>query len=196
MRSLRILVLAILAVVYVSAAPVDEPTLLVHRSANIFESATTASPIKEHVAPGIELTQIQPTKTLGFYKVRTPDGVESWIYQTLVHVIEPDVAPTNVSVTGAASAIDTTWDKPSPIGSILQGPPGKDPCPADGEPGGDDVTNSRKNRKDVPTSYHAITFATLKSLSYPDASTNRNNWTATQTAQIAPFEGVARPGAD
>jgi hypothetical protein len=67
----------------------------------------------------------------------------------------------------------------------------RQPCPADGEPGGDIGTNRRKNRKDVPASYSAVTFDALASLSYPDASTNRNNWTAAQLAEIEPFEGVA-----
>ena len=53
------------------------------------------------------------------------------------------------------------------------------------------MTNRRKNRKDVPTSYQAISFSALASLPYPDADQNRNAWIATETAQIAPFEGVA-----
>ena len=116
MRSLRTLVLTVLTVVYVSAAPRDDPKLLVHRNANVFQSATTQSPIKEHVSPGVELTQIQPAKKLGFYKVRTPSGVEGWIYQTLVHVIEPDVIATP-TFPAANAAFSPTWAKPTPVGS-------------------------------------------------------------------------------
>jgi len=43
----------------------------------------------------------------------------------------------------------------------------------------------------VPTSYNAVTFDALVSLPYPDASINRNSWTAAQLAEIEPFEGVA-----
>jgi len=190
MRSLRILVLAILTAVYVSAAPRDDPKLLVHSNANLRELATTQSAIKGHLSPGEELTEIPPGKEAGFYHVRTAANVEGWVYHTLVHVIESDEVVTP-PLPAADSAVSSTWAKPSPVGSILQGPPGTQPCPADGEPGGDLDTNRRKNRKDVPTAYHPVTFSALKSLSYPDASTNRNNWTAAEMAQIAPFEGVA-----
>src|SRR5262249_14423804 len=73
----------------------------------------------------------------------------------------------------------------------LTGPPGQPPCPADGEPGGDTVTNTRKNRKDTPTSYHEVMFTALTDLDWPHAAkTDRTNWTAAETAVISPFEGV------
>jgi hypothetical protein len=189
-RSLRLLILIVLTAVYVSAAPGEDPKLLVHSNANLRESATTQSAIKAHLDPGIELTQILPTKHDGFYKVRTPDGTEGWVYHTLVHVIEEDDEPTP-TLPAASATFDSTWARPVPVGSILPGPPGKQPCPPNGELGGDIETNRRKNRKDVPTSYNPVTFSALKSLSYPEASTNRKNWTAAQTAAIEPFEGVA-----
>ena len=36
-----------------------------------------------------------------------------------------------------------------------------------------------------------MAFTAIKDLSYPDASTNRTHWSAAETAQIAPYEGVA-----
>lgn len=47
-----------------------------------------------------------------------------------------------------------------------------------------------KNRKDVPASYNAVTFSAHSGLTYPDASTNRKDWTVTQLAEIEPFKGV------
>jgi len=190
MRSIRIFVCTLVAAVYLSAAPQDGVKLLVHHNANLRESATTQSAIKAQLEPGDELTQIPPGKQAGFYHVRTTANIEGWVYQTLVHIVEADDSPTPSVPVGDAT-VSPTWDKPAPFGSILQGPPGTQPCPADGEPGGDLETNRRKNRKDVPTTYHSVTFAALAGLPYPNASTNRNNWTAAEKAQIAPFEGVA-----
>ena len=48
MRSLRILVLAILTAVYVSAAPRDDPKLLVHSNANLRELASDRSGLRAH----------------------------------------------------------------------------------------------------------------------------------------------------
>jgi hypothetical protein len=164
--------------------------LVVHHNANLREPATTQSAIVDHLEPGDELTMLEPDKTEGFWHVRSPDGVEGWVYTTLVHREESDeiVVPTFPG----APAVLSTWEKPPvPPGSLLQGPPGTTPCPADGEPGADIATNSRKNRSDVPTEYHAITFGAVAALPDPNAPAKRQQWTAAQRAEIAPFEGVA-----
>lgn len=190
----RFAVVFIGVVVSLSAAPLkgqQEVRLLVHRSANLRASATTQSAVKAKLEPGQELTQISPGKLQGFHHVRTIDGTEGWVYQTLVHVIEDDEVPTH-SFSGAATSFDPAWPKPNPVGSIFRGPPGFDPCPADGEAGGDVETNRRKNRKDVPASYQAVTWRALRDLPYPtDAPNSRKNWTSAQKAKIEPFEGVA-----
>jgi len=148
--------------------------------------------IKDCLEPGDELTLVELTKTLGFWHVRTADGVEGWVYQTLVHVEEVDEVPAVPPATGrVATAVDSTLDKATPTGAPFPGPPGSPACPADGEAGGDLETNRRKNRTDIPTTVHAVTFGALMALPDPNASTNRNNWTAAQKAIVAPFEGVA-----
>jgi hypothetical protein len=138
--------------------------------------------------PGDEVTLLSTTQTRGFYHVQTAQNVEGWIYHTLGHVEEVDTVTTMAF--GGAAAFDPTWTKPPIVGSILNGPPGSQPCPAAGEDGGDAETNRHKNRKDVPSSYHDVAFTTLKNLAYPDASTKRKNWTQGQLDAIAPFEGV------
>jgi hypothetical protein len=162
---------------------------VIHHSANLRHSASTQSAVVAHLDPGAELTLLATGQTAGFYHVRTAAGDEGWVYHTLGHVEEADAVPAPAS--GGAAAFDPSWPKPGPTGSVLIGPPGTQPCPADGEAGGDTETNKRKNRTDVPTTYHEVAFSTLATLPYPVANTNRSKWTAPQLAEIAPFEGVA-----
>jgi hypothetical protein len=158
-------------------------TLIVHHNANLRADHSMQSTIKNHLEPGDELTLVDPTKTLGFWHVRTADGVEGWVYQTLVHVEEVDEVPTVPPATGpVATAVDSTWDKPTPAGAPFPGPPGSAACPADGEAGGDLETNRRKNRSDIPATVHPVTFGALMALPNPNASTKRNNWTAAEKA--------------
>lgn len=181
--------LVVAAVLAFGQAPAT--TFVVHHNANLRAGASTGSAILTHLVPGDELTLVESTKTAGFYHVRTVAGVEGWIYQTLGHLEEPDIIPSELRV-AAADNFEPSWPRPTPVGSILSGPPGTQPCPAAGEPGGDLETNVRKNRKDVPTIYEPVTFHALVSLPSPSsASTNRKTWTVTQRGVIAPFEGVA-----
>ena len=192
MKTLRTLVLFLTVVVGVAPSAAAQATLVVHHNANLRADHNTQSTITDHLEPGDEVTTVDPDKTTGFWHVRTVTGVDGWIYQTLVHVAEQDAVPTAPAPTAAiATEIDPTWAKPAPVGSSLAGPPGMPACPAAGEAGGDVETNRRKNRKDAPTSAHPVAFTAIKDLSYPDASTNRTHWSAAETAQIAPYEGVA-----
>jgi len=171
------------------SAAAQSTTLIVHHNANLREDHSTGSAINGHLIPGDELTAIDPAKSQGFWHVRAANGAEGWVYQTLVHVQEQDEIPTVPTTTGVATSVDPTWTKPPIAGSVLHGPSGQT-CPADGEAGGDLETNKRKNRRDTPSSYHSVTFSALQSVPFPDASTDRKNWTVAQLAQIAPFEGI------
>lgn len=168
----------------------QEGTLIVHSNANLREKATTQSAILDHLEPGDELTLLSETRRHGFYHARTGTGTTGWIFHTLAHVDDEDVVPPPFEVTDVEHAIDPSWAKPSPVGSSLKGPAGITPCPANGEAGGDFGTNSRKNRKDVPVSYHAVSFDAFLALPDPGAPPNRKTWTAEQHAVIAPFEGI------
>jgi len=188
----RLLTVVALAVLFLVPSPSDQAAdiLVVHRNANLREQATTQSAILDRLTPGDELTPLADTRTNGFWHVRTGAGLDGWVYYTLVHREESDavVVPT---FPGAAPAVLPAWDKPAPQGSVLAPPPGKDPCPADGEPGGDIGTNRRKNRIDVPTEYHPITFQAIAALPDPNAPAKRSKWTPPQLQVIEPFEGVA-----
>ena len=178
---------AVAVFLFVTLAARDS-TLVIHHNANLRASASTQADIREHLVPGDELTLVETTQTNGFYHARTAAGVDGWIYHTLGHVEQAD--DVTVPSFPAATAFLPEWEKPAPVGSILA-PPGMVPCPADGEAGGDTGTNQRKNRTDVPSTYHEVTFAALAALPYPVAATKRSKWTQPQLDAIAPSEGVA-----
>src|SRR6476620_1086700 len=120
LRTCALTFCAVLLRVSIAAQPT---TLIVHHNANLRADHSTQSAIKDHLEPGDELTAIDPNKTEGFWHVRTAGGVEGWIYQTLVHVEEPDDIPTTPVVAGISTTIDSTWTKPPIVGSSLAGPP-------------------------------------------------------------------------
>jgi len=189
--SVRRFTLAFLALVLSTAAWAQ--TFVVHHNANLRRNASTQSAIVAELEPGDELAAISSTQRNGFWHVRTESGDEGWIYRTLVHREEEDddlpVIPP--ATDAAASGIDEDWEKPAPTGSVLQGPPGMGTCPARGEDGGDYETNTRKNRIDVPSSYHAVSFDAMMAL--PDnsgASNNRRHWSQAQKDVVVPFEGI------
>lgn len=188
----RLVCLAALCVLLAVRPAGQGQSITVSRSANLRAAANTSSTIVEKLSPGTLVTLLSIGKTGGFYHVETGAGTKGWIYSTLLHFDEVDEDPaTPPPAPGMAEAVDVDWEKPAPIGVVLAGPAGLDPCPADGEAGGDAETNRRKNRADVPAVYHPLTFAALKSLPFPVANTKRSKWTAEQLAAIAPYEGVA-----
>jgi len=86
-------------------------------------------------------------------------------------------------------AIPGTWEKGTPQNTVFTGSEGA--CAESGE-GGDSATNLLKNRLDVPTAYHYVTWDAINAVPYPHGATrSRSGWTQAQRNVIAPFEGVA-----
>ncbi len=87
-----------------------------------------------------------------------------------------------------ADSVSVSWEKPAPnrttyrAEGITCGPVGA---------GGDTLTNLRKDRTDVPSRYHPVTFQAITRLPMPSAPISRLRWTQKQLRQIAPFEGTA-----
>jgi hypothetical protein len=91
-----------------------------------------------------------------------------------------------IGISAPASEVLETWEKPAPNKSRF----GK--CGWFGSVGADKQTNQRKNRTDLPTSYHAVAFTALTDLEWPrDATTRRDRWKPEQLAVIEPYEGDA-----
>jgi hypothetical protein len=90
-----------------------------------------------------------------------------------------------------ATAIDPGWPHPAPAVGTFTSPVRNLSCGPVGD-GGDTATNRRKNRTDVPQTYHATTFAAIADLSAPATrSTDRTLWPPESVAVIARSEGAA-----
>lgn len=92
------------------------------------------------------------------------------------------------TLAGPASAIAETWEKPAPQEIAYTTVNGS--CSPAGKAGSDTPTNLLKNRVDVTTSYHEVTFDAIATLSYPNDVTKRIHWQPANLTEIARFEGV------
>lgn len=91
-----------------------------------------------------------------------------------------------IGIAAPASEVLETWEKPIPNKSRF----GK--CGWFGSAGADKETNQRKNRTDLPKSYHAVAFSALTDLDWPrGASTRRDRWKPEELEIIEPYEGDA-----
>jgi hypothetical protein len=162
------------------------------------DPSTTHRPIRT-LQLGDEVELISPTPKNGYYNVKTADGEEGWVYGRSLF-IRPDTTPAvsgnpsgtsgSILLAGAAPAtsIDPNWEKPAPNQTTFEGEDGE--CGPSGD-GGDSKTNPRKNRTDVATQYHDVTWAAIAKLPYPNAPRSLDSWSPAELAQIAPYEGIA-----
>ena len=89
----------------------------------------------------------------------------------------------------AAATIAPDWDKPAPQTASFESDEGT--CGETGK-GGDSDTNRRKNRTDVPSTYHLVTWDAINTLDYAKgAPRSRMDWTTSQLVTITPVEGAA-----
>ncbi len=175
--------------------------VIVTRKANLRSDPSTKHPPLVSVFPPEDLELINSTPSHGYYHVRTSDNQEGWIYGRSVHLVQ-DTAPANTPTHPSSNSVPTTtsttdrgvsgtipsnWDKATPNDTQFEGADGT--CGPSGD-GGDAATNVRKNRTDVPASYHVVTWKALQSLPYPVAGKSLADWTPQQLAEIQPYEGV------
>jgi hypothetical protein len=175
---------------FASFAVGQEATVI--RNVNLRSDPSTANPPIRLLSPSEKLTVIEAGTTSGYYHVKTQDGVEGWAWGRNLQVpTAPGTTPL-VETTGtstAASTIPPDWQKPDPQGSVFHGQEGD--CQPGGD-GGDSITNPRKNRIDVPDTYHSVTWDAINNLDYAKgAPRSLDNWTNAQLATIAPVQGVA-----
>jgi hypothetical protein len=180
--------------------------VIVHsHKATLRADPSTEHPPRAILQPGEHLDLIDLSPKSGYYHVRDEDGEEGWVYVRSVEVVpdtppgaqpaaaQPSAAPATAggrppSTTGIVSSIPTNWQKPAPNTTTFDGPDGQ--CGPSGD-GGDKDTNTRKNRTDEPTEYHAVTWKALQTMTYPVAGKSLDTWTDPQKAQIQPYQGIA-----
>jgi hypothetical protein len=183
----------------------------VRRGTNLRGDPSADNPSIGHLSKGDIVQLVDSADTNGYYHVQTIDGSDGWVWghNLKIEPIAPlqpnpnaNSAPTpnpspsptpnpspNPTDTSPATAISSDWEKPVPTSNTLQGDEGS--CGETGD-GGDSGTNLRKNRVDLPSTYHLVTWDAINALQYPSgAPHSRANWSADQLAAIAPYEGTA-----
>jgi hypothetical protein len=175
-----------------SAALAGSQTAVVTRNVNLRpDPSTTETPIAK-LTPQTQLQLLETGSTNGYLHVKVNDQ-SGWVWRKNVRTQPSPSRGTLGSeiATGSApaTAISSDWDKPAVQSASFESDEGT--CGETGD-GGDADTNRRKNRTDIPPSYHAVIWAAINGLDYPKgAKKSRMDWTQAQLATIAPVEGVA-----
>jgi uncharacterized protein YgiM (DUF1202 family) len=185
MRRFRLVVpFAFLLVATLGAA---QQQAAVNHNVNLRSDPSTDNLPIRLLHPGEVLQLVETDETKGYYHVHTSDSTEGWVWaRNVTKQGSPNSGGGGSSA--PATAISKSWDKPAAVSNTLQGEEGS--CGQTGD-GGDTDTNLRKNRVNVPSSYHFVTWDAINSLKYPDAPHSRTDWSADQLAVITPYEGVA-----
>jgi hypothetical protein len=185
----RRLIAFIVLTLICSASVVAAQTATVTRNVNLrLDSSTDQAPIRL-LKPPTKLQLLQTEQDDGYYNVRTAEGQEGWVWAKNVTIDLGDTTTFGViAAVPGLSTIPDDWERPTPSGSAMNGPTGS--CPFAGQ-GEEKDSNRRKNRTDVPASFHDVTFEALATLAYPTAKKHRTDWTPAQLAIIEPHEGVA-----
>jgi len=188
-RQARVVLLVLLLACCSPVASAD--TLRVVRAVRLLTKPSSWDGLKIKTLHPPELVTTTGGKNGDYVRVRDQSGDEGWAYDPYLTEASPPPEEGNEEESSSteSSAIDTAWDKPAPQAETfhIHG----QPCGPAGD-GAETVTNTRKNRIDIPATYHAVPFAAVDKLPWPlEASTHRTGWHADQLAKIAPYEGVA-----
>jgi hypothetical protein len=175
------------AILFLVAAPLAKTawadSVVVVRNVNLRNDPSTSHPAKALLKPPTRAELLAPAAQSGYFHVQLADGSKGWVWSPNVHVVE---TPPNIAG-GLADAIDPTWSKAAPVSTDFESDGER--CGPTGD-GGDTATNVRKNRTDIPTSYHDVTFQSIASLEYPVAGKSREDWQPSQLTEISRVEGV------
>lgn len=104
---------------------------------------------------------------------------------------EIQTPPPPVAGPPLASGIDGSWDKTTPRSVSFLMSDGRT-CGAEGD-GEDTLTNVRKNRVDVPTTYHTVQWADIARVYFPrdkPMSKSLTRWPADEIGKIMRFEDI------
>jgi hypothetical protein len=190
------------------AFPLHAQQADVMHNVNLRADPSADNPPIRLLMPPEQVQLLESSKTSGYYHVHTSQAEDGWVWAKNVRVIAtsstptptlpvamatptPAALPTSTATptpSGPASTIDETWEKPAPREITYTTVNGR--CAPAGKAGSDTPTNLLKNRVDVPTNYHDVTFDAIGTLSYPNDVTKRIHWQPANLTAIARFEGV------
>lgn len=180
--------------VFVVASSLFGDEAIVRRNVHLREEPSTSSRSLRVLEPPEEIEVLDPTSQDGFVRVQTEDGLEGWVWSRFIRVEPPAEAllpEAAATLDAAAPTINESWSKPDPVvGNFTLD--GKTCGPTGSGEKRDKGTNRLKNRTDIPTSYHLVTWDAIAELPYPKPiPKSRENFTDAQLVEIERFEGVA-----
>lgn len=185
-----------LALGCVSAFPATalaQQMIVVERNVNLRADPSTGHPAIRLLLPPEELELQDSTRVNGYlFVVRAESHDTGWVWARNVRFETPGGQPSDTMLPAAlTTAVDAVWEKPLPVSGTFTSPVTNMACGPTGD-GGDTASNRRKNRTDVPPSYHAVTFQALADLAYPATrARDRGLWPAESLAVVERHEGVA-----
>lgn len=175
------------------AATTGAQQVVVVRNVNLRGDPSANQPPIRLLLPPEELELRDTARVNNYYPVvRAESNDTGWVWANNVRVeTAPGQPDTAMFGAAPAAAIDASWEKPAPVAGTFTSPVRDLSCGPTGD-GGDTTTNRRKNRTDLPQSYHAAAFAAVADLPYPATrATDRTRWPADSLAVIRRYEGAA-----
>jgi len=200
MRSLAALVYAAVAIGSPCFGLRAQGTVIAETRVNLRrDSSTERTPIR--VLKALERLEVTGAARNGFLPVRTERSETGWVSSDYVYpegdeALNAAAPPLRViGLDAPAGAISPNWERP-PVGksTLRHDPDDGTRCGARGADGGDWETFILKNRSDVPTVSHAVTFAALEALPFKTGGLGADRadtgWTKAQKAAVGRFEGI------
>jgi hypothetical protein len=195
MNKPRLIVLAVALSIGSLTLWSQEPTQVqVVRNVNLRPGPSTEGKEIEVLRPPERMDLIEPGTTSGYYHVHTEEGESGWVFAQRVKPVTPGQTPEELAAAARTAnapvdKISDHWKKGVANKTVFHGVEGD--CPAEGN-GFDPDQYVLKNRTDVPTAYHDVTWQAIDDLDYPEgAPQHRKDWSESQLADIQPVEGVA-----
>lgn len=190
---LAILVLAFCLCPVVFSAQNLPDQVEVTRNVNLRAGPSSSEKILDQFRPPERLDLVDSEPTDNYFHVKTEEGQTGWVYSRNVKRIaateRPEVVTESAVTAGQPAAnISPQWRKAKPKKTVFHGKEGD--CPPEGN-GFDPDQYILKNRVDIPTSYHDVTWQAIDDLDSPDkAPMQRKDWTEEQLSVIEPSESV------
>lgn len=159
---------------------------------NLRSSASATARRLAIIAVGDTLRLITATKRNDYYRVVSNDGDTGWVWSRRLRLIAPVIASAAAATDGVSamiSAADTdisSWPRPTP--TEVQS--GQCSAAGRGQTRVDSATNLLKNRVDIPSEYHSVTFEEIMGLPDTGLPTRRYRWTPQDSALVVQYEGV------
>ncbi len=179
----RLLALLLIGLVTTGAALGEQ--VVVKRNVNLrHDPSTSQAPIRL-LKPPETLDLVVPEKTNEYYHVKSTQGEDGWVWSRNVAVVEGTASPEEIP----SATVEDGWGTSAPSENTFTRTDTGATCgPFGDDPG--NQTNLRKNRTDVPGSYHLVTFDAIGHLAFPVEKKQRADWSAQHLDEIARFEGA------